>query len=262
MVRGEDIYKEDYHRSPGRLERFSAIGQFGIDIIPTTLVTFIRSAGWAAVNWSEMATPPLPGKTGPRSLIRNLLILVAGIALIFVINAAFTPWGFFMGGHFHLYPHWEGWGRMHSNAAGGDYVVYLSFSPKTGRGMGLSNVAGNGLLCTPRGETFSMSVSGDFDKNIGTDTNGRKASFYLYSRNQANRVSAKTRPGLELRGQWVNPDLVLDDHGSIANNFGSDAKLYTGNLPGSAAPGEVVTVTLHEGGKSEFESACAAAKSR
>ena len=151
---------------------------------------------------------------------------------------------------------------MHSNSAGGDYVVYLSFSPKTGRGMGLSNVAGNGLLCTPRGETFSMSVSGDFDKNIGTDTNGRKASFYLYSRNQANRVSAKTRPGLELRGQWVNPDLVLDDHGSIANNFGSDAKLYTGNLPGSAAPGEVVTVTLHEGGKSEFESACAAAKSR
>lgn len=209
-----------------------------------------------------MVTPPLPEKSGSNHLIRNLFILAAGIALIFVINAAFTPWGFFMGGRFHLLPRWHGWGRMHSSTAGGDYVVYLSISPTTGRGLGLSSVAGNGLLCTPRGETFSMSMSGDFDKSIGLDTDGKTASFYLYSRSKANRTSAKARPGLELRGKWVNPDLVLDDHGSIANNFGSDAKLFPGNLPARPAIGEVVPVTLHEGSKNEFEEACAAVKTR
>jgi hypothetical protein len=194
--------------------------------------------------------------------MRNLFIVAIGIALIFVINAAFTPWGFFMGGRFHLLPRWQGWGRMHSNTAGGDYVLYLSISPKTGRGLGLSNVAGNGLLCTPRGEKFSLSMSGDFDKSIGIDTDGKIASFYLYSRSQANRVSAKARPGLELRGRWVNPDLMLDDHGSIANNFESDARLFPSNLPGHPAMGEVVAVTLHEGRKNEFEDACAAVKTR
>lgn len=210
-----------------------------------------------------MATLPLPQKFSKSSLIRNLVILAVGIALLLVISVAFTPWGFFMGGRFHLLPRWQGWGKMHSNAAGGDYVLYLSISPQTGRGMGLSNVGGNSLLCTPRGETFYMSVTGDFDKNIGMDTDGKTASFYMSSRNKANnKFSYKAKPGLELHGKWVNPDLVLDDHGSIAKNFGPDAKLYTGNLPGSAAMAEVTPVTLHEGSKSDFETACAAVKTR
>ena len=216
----------------------------------------------AALHWLVMASPPLPQNSGRNHLVRNLLILAAGLVVVFVINTAFTPWGFFMGGSFHLLRRWHGWGRMHSNTAGGDYVVYLSISPTTGKGLGLSSVAGDGMLCTPRGETFSMSMSGDFDTSIGTDTDGKSASFYLYSRNKANRTSAKTRPGLELRGKWVNPELVLEDHGSIANNFGPDSKLLAGTLPGHLALGEVVPVTLHEGSKGEFEAACATVKTR
>lgn len=208
-----------------------------------------------------MATLPHAQKVSTGRFIRNLIILAVGVVLIWVISAAFTPWGFFMGGHFHLLQRWQGWGKMHSNAAGGDYVLYLSISPRTGRGMGLSNVGGTGKLCTPQGEAFPMSVTGDFDKNIGTDTNGKAASFYLSSRYKANnKFSYKAKPALELHGKWVNPDLVLDDHGSIANNFGPDAKLYTGKSPVSPATAEVAALTLHEGSKSEFEAACAAVK--
>lgn len=210
-----------------------------------------------------MATLPLPQTVNKGGLIRNLMILAVGIILIVVIGAAFTPWGFFMGGGFHLLPRWQGWGKIHSSAAGGDYVLYLSISPKTGRGMGLSNVGGSGLLCTPRGETFYMSVTGDFDKSIRADTDGKAASFYLSSRYKANnKFSYKAKPGLELHGKWVNPDLVLNDHGSIANNFGHDAKLYTDKLPGPAAITEVAALTLHEGNKSDFEAACKTVKAR
>src|SRR5712671_4228915 len=74
---------------------------------------------------------PVPRKSGPGCLVQVLGALALGIVLMCAIYAVFAPWAFFMGGHFHIYPGWTGWGKLHSNTAG-DYVLFVSISPTTG----------------------------------------------------------------------------------------------------------------------------------
>jgi hypothetical protein len=190
-----------------------------------------------------------------------LLFVIIG-AVMAGVTYVFTPWAYYMGGRFHWFPSWQGWGRLHSNSAGGDYAVYVYFYPNVRRYSGAAHVSGNALLCTPRGERFSLSLGGDFERNMGRDTNGKSASFYMNKRS-ARQIfgGGSARPRLELRGRWSNPDLVLDDHSSIQRNFDHDARLYA---DGKNRPymGEVSTITLHEGSKSDFEAACEAVKSR
>jgi hypothetical protein len=193
---------------------------------------------------------PLTGKKQWLVLLILLMVLALGLP------ALFTPWGFFMGGRFHVIPAWSGWGKMHSSKAGGDYVIMISISPKTGRRLGPAHVDGNAWLCTPRGEKFTLKLGGDFQRDIRLDTNGKTASFYMDNYNVKSQLTGQHRPYLELRGKWNNPDLVLNDHGSIARNFAPDATLYGEHSPSRPYISEVVPVTLHEGGKAEFEAAC------
>lgn len=204
----------------------------------------------------------MPRKSGVGCLTRLVLIFVLVGAVMWAALWVFAPWGFYMGGRFHWYPSWQGWGRLHSNSAGGDYAIYIYIYPKTGRGYGTTHVAGTGLLCTPRGERFNLIVGGDFEKHIGRDTNGKTASFYIYNRTLVSRIVGNdARPSLELRGKWNNPDLVLDDHSSIQRAFDHNANLYPTH---ASRPymGEVSQITLHEGTKADFEAACSAVKSR
>jgi len=178
------------------------------------------------------------------------------------VLALAAPWGFFMGGRFHAIPMWQGVGRIDSNRAGGGYAVYVWFWPDHGRFRQLGYVQGNAMVCTPRGEKFYLTLGGNLDKPTGTDSNGKRISLYMFNRSVKRQlVGADRRPELELRGKWSNPDLVLDDHGSLARNFDHDAKLYA---TGTSRPymEEVSPVTLHQGGKSEFDTACAAVKTR
>jgi hypothetical protein len=209
-----------------------------------------------------MVTALLPRKSRLGCLTQLVLAVVLCVGVVIAVTAVTAPWGFFMGGRFHLIPQWHGLGRLHSNKAGGDYVLYLFFSPKSGKGLGPAHVSGNGFLCTSRGEKFFLSMGGDFEKDIRTDTNGKKAVFYMSNRSLGSQFSGNTKPSLDLRGKWVNPDLVMDDQGSIARNFEPDGTLYTGHSPSRPYMAEVVPVTLHEGSKSEFEAACAAVKTR
>ena len=69
----------------------------------------------------------------------RVIFLLGMVALLAVgIPAIYTPWAFFMGGGFRLIPTWKGYGKMHSNAAGGDYVFQLYFYPVSGRWLGNS----------------------------------------------------------------------------------------------------------------------------
>ncbi len=189
-----------------------------------------------------------------------VLLLVIMLIVGLGIPALITPWGFFMGGRLHLIPYWQGWGTMHSNTAGGDYVIQVSFYPKISRYSGPRHVNGNAWLCTPRGEKFTLRLGGDFQKDLQRDTNGKTASFYMNNYSLKNQFNGQTRPSLDLRGKWVNPDLVLDDHGSIARNFAADGTLYGPKSPSRPYMGEIVPVTLHEGSNAEYEAACKAAK--
>lgn len=199
-------------------------------------------------------------KSGVGCLTRLLLTLLIVGGVMAAATYVFTPWAFYMGGRFHLFPAWQGWGRLHSNSAGGDYAVYVYFYPQIRQHSGPTHVAGTALLCTPRGEKFSLKLGGDFQKDIRRDTNGKTASFYMYNRTLNHILNGgSARPEFELRGRWNNPDLVLDDHSSIQRNFDHDARLYP---DGKNRPymGEVSPVTLHEGSKSDFDAACAAVK--
>lgn len=206
----------------------------------------------------ESPAIPAPRKARPGCLIQVARALALGLILVVAIMAVFTPWGFFMGGHFHINATWKGWGRMHSTASGGDYLLFVRFFP--GRGSrGVPHVRGTGVLCTPRGERYNLTVGGDFEKHVGTDLQGKKAYLYMSNSSMiARNFGGDTRPSLDLHGKWSNPDLVMDDKGSISRNFEPDGSLYKGHSTSHPYNRETVQVTLHEGSKSDFDAACAA----
>lgn len=207
-----------------------------------------------------MSTLPVARQSGIGCFTRLLLIFLLVVAALAGSTYLFAPWGYYMGGRFHAIPMWQGWGRLHSNSAGGDYAIYVYFYPRLRQRSGPTHVNGRAILCTPHGERFNLNLGGDFERNIGRDTDGKTASFYMFNRTATHIFNGgSARPELELRGRWHNPDLVVDDHSSIQRNFDHDAKLYP---DGKSRPymGEISPVTLHEGGTSDFDAACAAVK--
>ena len=116
----------------------------------TTGVCFL---GHAVTLVGYMQTPLQPRKARMGCLTQVVLSLLLGVAAIFAIDAVFAPWSYFMGGNFHLIPMWQGWGRIHAPA--GDYVLFVTMSPRTGS-RGIAHVAGTGVLCTPRGDRKSV----------------------------------------------------------------------------------------------------------
>jgi hypothetical protein len=69
-------------------------------------------------------------------------------------------------------------------------------------------------------------------------------------------------PKLQLFGKWDNPNLVMDDQGSLSHAFEPDGSLYTGNFKNRPNSRETVPVILREGARSDFDAACKAVKVR
>jgi hypothetical protein len=189
-----------------------------------------------------------------------ILILFLGFALIVAIDAVFAPWSFFMGGNFHPIPYWDGWGRIHG--AAGDYLLFVHMEPRPGT-RGVAHVAGTGRLCTPRGETFNLTLGADFEKHMGKSTDGKRVYMWLHKRPPVIvRSAGDTRPELEFHGAWHNPDMVLDDKGTLNREFMPDGRLYDGSphkQPGAHGP---LPVTIKEGSRAEFDAACKAGKGK
>ena len=209
-------------------------------------------------------SPPSPLEKRRRGCLGCLgqcvLALLLGALLLLAIFAVFTPWAFYLGGSFHLVPGWQGWGTLHTKS--GNYVVFVRMEP-TSRGSRMypaSNLTGLGYICTPRGERFRMRLGGGMRKQLNLDTNGEHISLYMHYRPWNWQFLNDDRPHLELRGQWQNPDLVMDDHGSIPNNFEPDGSVYRGHSPTRPYSTEGVPITLVPGSYSDFEAACRTVK--
>jgi hypothetical protein len=207
--------------------------------------------------------PSPPGMPAPRRarqgcFVQLLGLLVLGIVLGLGIPALLMPWAFYMGGQFHIIPQWTGWGRMHSKLAG-DYILYVQLSParpsKFARNVPW--VSGRAVLCTPQGERYKLHLGGDFDKPSGTDLQGKKAHLYMYN---YSALSGSTAPSLDFRGKWNNPDLVLDDGGSLTRAFDPGGKLANPHMRPYVQ--EVAPLTLHQGSWSDFQAACSAMKGK
>jgi hypothetical protein len=199
-------------------------------------------------------------RSGCLGCIPQLLLILAlsGIGFL-LITAAFAPWGFYMGGKFHIIPSWQGWGTL--QAKSGKYVIYVYFYPRPSgsRIMPGPSVGGNARLCTPRGEMFYMKLGGGMRRGIGTSTDGEKISLYMNNRSSwFSNLNGDYRPSLELRGQWSDPNIVMDDHGSISRAFDLDGTVYRGHGGSRPYPGDVTPVTLTPGSYSDFQAACKA----
>jgi hypothetical protein len=208
------------------------------------------------------AQRPRPGCLA--GIFRSLLIFfVLGGVLVLGIAAVFTPWAFYLGGHFHILPQWQGWGRTHSPA--GDYIVFVQMQPARRGSWGMPNsISGSGAVCTPRGESFSnLRVSGGFlNRRIGVNTDEEPFTLSLGERLNFLGTNQGSRLGFSFYGAWHNPDLVLDDRGSMARAFNPDGTIYVGDPHKRPAAGTPLQLTLHPGSRSDFDSACAAAKHR
>lgn len=62
-------------------------------------------------------------------LTQLIVLLVCGGAFFLLVTAVFSPWGFYLGGHFHPLPYWQGWGKTNVASAGGEYLLFARVQP-------------------------------------------------------------------------------------------------------------------------------------
>jgi hypothetical protein len=188
------------------------------------------------------------------------ITLVLAAVLLIALTGVFYPWGFYLGGKFHILPMWSGWGTAHAKS--GDYVVWIQFEPTPSKSkmyLG-SSLTGQATVCTPRGERLRMHLGGSMRKHLNLSTEGEPISLYMfYWPIGYGSFIADHRPSLEFRGNWRNPDLVADDHGSIARSFNADGSVYRTHDQNRPYMQEVVPITFVNGPHSDFNRACSAA---
>jgi hypothetical protein len=85
---------------------------------------------------SEQASPRLPASLVAFGVLRSVFVLA--------VTAVFAPWGFYLGGKFHIIPYWQGWGKL--QAKSGTYIVFVRFEPTSGGRLSTS-VKGVAYLC-------------------------------------------------------------------------------------------------------------------
>jgi len=119
-----------------------------------------------------------------------------------------------------------------------------------------TNLAGNAYVCTPRGEKIRLKLGGGMRRQLSLSTDGEAISLYMHYWPWNANFRSDDNPNLELRGHWRNPNLVLDDHSSIARAFQPDGTVYHGNGANRPYMSEIVPVNLGPGSYSDFSSAC------
>jgi hypothetical protein len=191
--------------------------------------------------------------------------LAFGCLVLLVVYVIVAPWGFYLGGQFHALPYWQGFGTMHG--PGGDYAVFVSIYPSTrsgGSAFHLSgpSLSGSGIVCTPHGDKYNLRLTGTFIHKLGfrqTDTNGQAIGFSIDQRLNLFGTNATTRLSLYFHGTWQNPDLVVDDKGTVSQAFSPDGTWTPGNRFKKPL-GQPLPLTLRPGSSSGFAAACAAVR--
>jgi hypothetical protein len=202
--------------------------------------------------------PPRRKLTGAKQWVVLFLMLI-GLGVLYVV---LFPWGFFLGGSFHPFPHWTGWGKMHSSTAG-DYFLYVEVWPSTRRLETViphTFVQGKAYLCTPKGEHFYLKLSGSMRPHIYLNTLGEPIGLSMYNWRAAMPIGQQERPDLSIQGRWGPGQIVGDDKTTLSQSFLPNGTLRPQNTYAPLSQKEDVQLTLHEGTYSEWEAACSAAR--
>lgn len=187
----------------------------------------------------------------------SAIFVLAGIGYV-VILGIFAPWAFYLGGKFHITPYWQGLGKVHAKS--GDYLLFLRVEP-TSKGSKMyleTNLGGFAYVCTPRGESIRLKMGGGMRKHLSLSTDGEAIHLYMHYWPWNAQFLTEHRPSLDLRGHWQNPNLVMDDQGSIAKAFQPDGSVYQGHDRNRVYSPEMLPVTFNPSSYSDFSSACAA----
>ena len=202
-----------------------------------------------------MQTVPRAKKRGLGCFSGIFVLFVVGSVAVLGFDALFAPWSFYLGGTFHIIPYWQGWGRMHTKSSG-DYLLFVRL---TGPGSAKYHayMRGDGELCTPRGERIYMRMGANMDKHVGTDLEGQPVWIYMYHRPRF-WGNPDRRPSLDFHGKWQNPDIVMNDGGTLLTEFTPDGTLYAGAK--RPAKNEVLQLTLKQGSRDGYDAACAMQK--
>lgn len=180
-------------------------------------------------------------------LARLAVILFLSAVAFAAVDAVFAPWAFYLGGKQHLLPFWHAIGRVRGPS--GEYVLYFWLTPAPGgRTYNFPFFDGWGYLCTPRGERYSLRAMGDMFEHPGIDTNGKRMRITVYRRpwNYSWVGRYDSRPNLVLDGQWDNPNLILDDGGSLSRAFLPDGSLSPGAQGNRSVRRETVRIVMQE----------------
>jgi hypothetical protein len=175
------------------------------------------------------------------------LALVIGVGLIMAGELLFAPWIYVVGGHRRLLPYWAGRGDIQTQA--GTYRVYVWFSPssRSSRILPGTSVSGNGYVCTPRGEGYTLKVSGGTNDRVWKDMDGRSFHLSAYYRPAGwNLTGAPRQPSLSFSGKWQGDTLVMTDDASIAHAFLPDGSLNTRAKSWYPKTGPLLPITFTE----------------
>lgn len=197
------------------------------------------------VSWDrEFARRPQRKRGGWGKLL--LVFLLVGVAILGA-DALFVPWAFYLGGHFHLWPGWQGWGTLHSASAGGDYKLYVRFTPTPSGPPYLSkSLKGDAFLCTPRGERYHLRLGGGMPKKLPLNTVGQPLRLYAYNSSGLSQFSGDRRPQLDLSGVWGPTGPMMEDRGSLAKAFLADGTLRPKSDPAKYKSTENIHVNFEE----------------
>ncbi len=170
--------------------------------------------------------PPVRRKGG---LGMDLLLLLAILGFVCLLPSFFTPWAYYLGGHFHLIPYWQGWGRVRVESAGGDYVLYVQMEPSTrgSRILPSSNLTGIAYLCTPAGERLRLRLGGSMPFRLNLITTGEPIHLYMSNTLAWNHnFTGDHRPNLDFYGNWKDRAIEMDDRRSLSTSFLPDGTVY------------------------------------
>lgn len=201
---------------------------------------------------------PIPRKK--RASGADWLLLLAVLGFVLLLPSFLTPWAYYLGGHFHWLPYWQGWGRVHVASAGGDYVVYVQMEPWMRGGSKIlpsSNLTGVAHLCTPTGERFRLRLGGTMPFRLNWITTGEPIHLYMSNSLAWNHnFTGDHKPYLDFYGTWADRAIVMDDRHTISNAFLPDGTVYRTHDRNRVLSKEVANFTLNEGSYKEFEAAC------
>jgi hypothetical protein len=171
------------------------------------------------------AAPPRSRRRGIGCLPGLLILALLGPMLVIAIDFIFAPWIFTVGNRTRLLPVWAGVGVAQTSS--GPYRIYIWFSPSPSgsRILPSTSISGSGYVCTPTGKRYTLRVTGGASGQIWKNMDEHSFHLFAYHRPFFSSLTGDRRPRLNFSGQWVGPNLQMNDEGTVAQAFLPDGGL-------------------------------------